>query len=135
MRIADIMTEDPVSVGPENTLGEAILRMLEVGSHHLPVTRAGRLVGMLSDRDLSPNARAHLPDVESLLSELTQPVSELMSERVLSLTPDRDVVDAVDLMLEYSINAVPVVDPGSDVLVGVVTSYDVLRHARQRLWG
>ncbi|HLB39156.1 MAG TPA: CBS domain-containing protein [Actinomycetota bacterium] len=47
------MTKDPVTMGPEATVAEALDRMLEAGFRHIPITEGGRLLGIVSLRDLS----------------------------------------------------------------------------------
>jgi CBS domain-containing protein len=58
-----------------------------------------------------------------------------MTREVVTLTPDRDLSDAVELMLEHGVGALPVVDPASNRLVGIVSSVDVLRSVKSLIWG
>jgi len=123
------MTTRPVSVSLDTPIFQAweLLRDLDV--RHLPVVNQDReLVGILSDRDL---AVAPLPPLETELlgpdrQRLDQPVSTIMSTDVLAVEAEDDVRDAVDLMIENKVGAVPVVDPEQHV-VGIISYLDVLR--------
>lgn len=136
MQIRDYMTEDPFFTTPEQTIGEAVSMMLQRHVRHLPVLRGGALVGMLSERDVRtaiglPDTNKLLEDPERLLGLLSQPVSDLMSPRVISATFDRDLGECLDLMLEHHIGALPIVDAAGDRLVGIFTYVDGLRALRQ----
>lgn len=134
MIVEDVMTPEAVVVGPTATVYEALTTMFDVGVRHLPVVDEGELVGMLSDRDLRGvwAPPPFEPDVEAS-DPMGQPVSERMSGDVISVTPDTDLREVVDLMLEQKIGAVPVVESGTQDLVGVVSYVDVLRAARDLL--
>jgi acetoin utilization protein AcuB len=137
MRVDEVMSEDPVWVDERANLGEAARKMIEAGVHHLPVLRAGVLVGILSDRDV----RGVSPGVldsgvpAPVLSSAGAPVADAMQREVASVTPDTDLKDVADLMIRLHIGAVPVVDPESVKLVGIVSYVDILRAARELLWG
>jgi acetoin utilization protein AcuB len=138
MLVSDVMTEDPTWVEETTTLGEAVIALLKTHARHLPVLRDGVVVGVLSDRDL----RGSVPLLETLsdgsrglLDRLAQPVAALMTREVVTLTPDRDLSDAVELMLEHGVGALPVVDSPSNRLVGIVSSVDVLRSVKSLIWG
>ena len=59
LRVADLMTRDVATVGPEALFGECIALMEQRGARHLPVVEGGRVVGVLSVRDLLREALAH----------------------------------------------------------------------------
>jgi acetoin utilization protein AcuB len=110
-----------------------LLRTLDV--RHLPVVDdADELVGMVSDRDLGAGlAEAAVEQVlgPTGLSSQT-PIRAVMSSDVLSVEEDDDVGDAVELMLEHKVGAVPVVD-GEGKLSGIVSYMDVLRELAEKL--
>jgi CBS domain-containing protein len=75
-------------------------------------------------------------DIESyerLQVRLRAPVAEVMSANVLTVTPETDLSEIVDLMVEEKVGALPVVETERDVLVGMVSYVDVLRAARDAL--
>ena len=125
-----LMTQDPITLPVNAKVREAarILRTLDI--RHLPIVDAdGALVGMLSDRDLR-NLDVPLMDGGEYLGNvrmaLDASVSSLMSSDVLSVSPESDVAEIVELMLEYKVGAVPVIDPDG-LLVGIVSYMDILR--------
>jgi len=135
MTLADVMTPDPISIAAHAAVRDA-LEELEAGTiRHLPVVEEGSVVGMLSDRDLRPWRQA-LQDVREgnggVAEEILQrPVSAFMRSDVLFLEVDRPVVDAIDVMLDFKVGAVPVVDDGR--LVGIVSYVDLLEILKNRL--
>lgn len=138
MLASEVMTEDPVWVSPETPAGEAIKKLVDSRVHHLPVLEAGVVVGILSDRDLRAGSTwllKALEDPDKLQSALSEPSANLMSSEVLSVAPNSDLKDAVDLMITHHIGAVPVVDTESDKLVGIISYVDVLRATRELIWG
>jgi len=136
VRAEDIMTEDPRWLDHQATTGEAIRKLVESRVHHLPVLRDGVVVGVVSDRDLrsaAPAVLALLEDAATAAERLGDPVADVMSKNVLSVTPDTDAQAVADLMIEHHVGAVIVVDPGSDKLVGIISYVDVLRALRAQM--
>ena len=90
MRVDEVMSEDPVWVDEQANLGEAARKMVEAGVHHLPVLRAGVLVGILSDRDVRgvPAGALDVGVVTPALSSADAPITDVMSREVASVTPD-----------------------------------------------
>jgi acetoin utilization protein AcuB len=130
LRARDLMTENPVVVRATATLGEAARMLQAQDIRHLPVVNADdELVGMLSDRDLRALMIPVLVDDEwigNIRSTLDTRVANVMSGGVLSVTLDADAAEIVDLMLDHSIGAVPVVDADGR-LAGIVSYVDLLR--------
>jgi acetoin utilization protein AcuB len=115
MFVEQVMTTPVVMVTPETLAGQAWELLQEHHFRHLPVVRFGRLVGMVSDRDLRV-ARA-------LADEPT--VGDLGRVDVTTVERDTPVEEASRLMLEQKIGALPVVQDGA--LVGIVTESDLFR--------
>jgi acetoin utilization protein AcuB len=109
----DLMTEKPVTIPVTSTAGQAMRLLESLDIRHLPVLDAGELVGMISDRDLRGVATE-------------ERIAELMAADVISVDTEADVAEVVDLMVEFKIGAVPVVD-GDGFLAGIVSYIDVLR--------
>jgi acetoin utilization protein AcuB len=136
MTARELMTPKPITVTPKASIAEVWELMHERDIRHVPVVDNGVLVGMLSDRDL---ARRNLPRVlaleglDALQRELTTPVVEVMSADVIAVEPDTELSEVVDLLLEYKIGALPVTEPGSGRVVGIVSYIDVLRVLRDEL--
>lgn len=134
--VSEIMTPRPTAILHTASLRSALATMMELDVRHLPVVNEDHeLVGMLSDRDLRGLPYV-IREVDELLGapglELDVPVSRLMSADVLSAAPTDDVRDAIDVMLEHKVGAVPVVNPERR-LIGIVSYLDALRAYRREL--
>ena len=116
MTVADVMTRQLVTIGPETSCEKAERLMEEHRVRHLPVVDAGRLVGMVTDRD----ARSRGGDA----------VARIMTANPVTVTARMRVEHAARLMLEGHFGSLPVVDGGA--LVGIVTYTDLL-HAFVRV--
>jgi acetoin utilization protein AcuB len=121
MVVSEIMTPNPTTIDVGEDLDQALDAMAQLRVRHLPVTEEGRLIGMLSDRDLAP-----LRETASSSSDELPSIASLMSADVASVNQEAEVVEVIDLMLEEKIGAVPVVDEDSGEVVGVVSYVDVL---------
>ena len=116
MTVADVMTRQLVTIGPETSCEKAERLMEEHRVRHLPVVDAGRLVGMVTDRD----ARSRGGDA----------VARIMTADPVTVTARMRVEHAARLMLEGRFGSLPVVD--GVALVGIVTYTDLL-HAFVRV--
>jgi acetoin utilization protein AcuB len=129
MLIKDWMTKDPITITENTSMIKAIHIMSERRFRRLPVVAAGRLVGMVTDRDLkeaSPSKATTLDvhELYYLLAELQ--VKEIMSRNPVSVSQDDTVEHAAQIMLEHTISGLPVMD-GSGKVVGIITQSDVFR--------
>jgi acetoin utilization protein AcuB len=129
MLIKDWMTKDPVTITEDTSMIKAIHIMKERRFRRLPVVSAGKLVGMVTDRDLkeaSPSKATTLDvhELYYLLAELQ--VSEIMSRNPISVSQDDTVEHAAQVMLEHTFSGLPVVDENGKV-VGIITQSDVFR--------
>jgi acetoin utilization protein AcuB len=113
--IRDVMKRRLVTITPETTRADARRLLDEHGIRHLPVVAGGRLVGIVSDRDV-PAERAGTPETVA---------GALMTRNPVTVTTDTRIEDAARLMLDRKFGALPVVDDG--VLTGIVTYTDLLR--------
>ncbi|WP_437594804.1 CBS domain-containing protein [Sorangium sp. So ce1000] len=127
---AELMTENPRTVRVTDPIGEAVDVLQTMDFRHLPVVdEQGELVGMLSDRDLRALQLPYSEDaavVDRALRKARASVSTIMSGNVVSASPDADVTELMELMLDNKIGALPVVD-GEGALVGIVSYVDVFR--------
>lgn len=134
MQIDEIMTASPVTVRESTTIGQAweVLRTLDI--RHLPVVNAdGELVGIVSDRDFAtPPAPPIMTELLGTPSgSLDAAVSTIMTGDPISVEPDDELAEAIELMVENKVGAIPVVDPEGAV-VGIVSYLDVLRAMRDQ---
>jgi acetoin utilization protein AcuB len=135
--VEEAMTSRPISIAPDAPVETAMAVMRERRVRHLPVVDdAGRLVGVLSDRDvrsvilapaidqfLAVETRRHLTEAAATLRDV--PVSRIMTSRVITTTPHAPLAQAAAIMYERRIGCLPVVTGGR--LIGIVTDRDVLR--------
>jgi acetoin utilization protein AcuB len=136
MTARDLMTPNPKTVTPAASIAEVWDLMRELEIRHLPVVEGGALVGMLSDRDLAHLDMARVLAMEgadALRRELTTPITSVMSADVIVVEPETELSDVVELLLEHKIGALPVVEPDTGEVVGIVSYVDVLRGLRDRL--
>jgi CBS domain-containing protein len=126
----DLMTESPAVVDVTATLRTAIERLQALDIRHLPVVDSdGELVGMISDRDLRGLRSPYFlggEDDAAIRAAFDASVASVMSSDVIAVAEDADAAEIVDLMLDYKIGAIPVVDADRQ-LVGIVSYVDVLR--------
>ncbi len=128
MYVADIMTENPVTIRLDGTLREALEKMDMVGCHHLPVLSVdGHLVGVLSERDCrrthhSPT-EMHERNQEDELA-LNLPVRRIMTPAPIIIEPHAPAEEAARLMLVNHIGCLPVMR--GETLIGIVTRSDIL---------
>jgi hydroxyethylthiazole kinase-like uncharacterized protein yjeF len=140
----DIMTPDPVTVGPDMTVTEAAHLMTEKRIGALPVVDGGVLVGLVTESDLiMQDVKLHFPTYLSLLggyifapgaadryeSSLRKAVgatvSDVMTSDPITVTPEALVSDVATLIIERDVARVPVVD--GTTLIGIVSKSDIVR--------
>ena len=133
MKVADIMTKDPLTVAPVETIGQAEDLMNTNKIRQLPVAQGKDLVGIVTDRDIRSFLGGSLfESVEARENALNTKVREIMTTEPMTVSADDDLQEAVELMIEEKIGGIPVVDE-AEGLVGIVTYLDVLRCFLKRL--
>jgi acetoin utilization protein AcuB len=114
--VAEVMNRRVVTVAPDATVAEARRLLDERRIRHVPVVAGGRVVGLVSDRDVRSAARGD--------PECTR-VADIMTRDVLTVSPGARVEEAARLMLAHRIGGLPVLERGE--LIGIVTTTDLLR--------
>lgn len=126
MQVKDAMTRHVTTVEPTTSVLAALRLMRRDGIRHLPVVDDEHaLIGIVSDRDLTPATRT--PPAPNVRSRL---VRQLMTSPVRWTRPDDDLVTATRQMLAWHISALPVVEHGR--VVGILTTTDCL-HAMLKM--
>lgn len=115
MLISRLMTPNPTTVNSRDYLQAAATLMKEGGYRRVPVVDGGKLVGIVTDRDV----RRHVGYLDSTR------ISAAMTPDPHTVTPRMSVEDAARLMISHKIGGLPVVEDGK--LVGIITTTDVLR--------
>lgn len=134
MRVRDLMTQNPITIGSDDSLEVAMSQMISHHIRELPVVDDGELVGILTERDLKmalgPDARRM--DLDAIdPRQLDGAVDWFMTPGVETVDADATLAEATDLLLSLKVGALPVVD-GFDKLVGILSVTDVLKEARRR---
>ncbi len=129
MFVANRMSKNPITISPDTTVVQAADIMKAHKINRLPVLDHGKLVGLVSDGDItrvspSPATTLSQYEISSLLDALK--VREVMSKRVIAINADATLEEAAYLMERNNISGLPVVD-GSGAVVGVITARDILR--------
>jgi CBS domain-containing protein len=145
-KVADLMTANPIVVRPQTPLAKAIELLAKYKISGMPVTNDDRqLVGVISETDLmwqetgveSPPYIMFLDSViylqnlnryeKEIHKALGQTVAEVMSDRAIDITPRRTAKEAAKLMLEKNIRRLPVVEPTTNFVIGILTRGDIVR--------
>jgi len=126
MFVADWMTKKVFSIGPEESISDAAAIMKDMSIKHLPVVKGGKVVGIISDRDIKEYVptKATSLDVYELhyLLQKTK-VKEIMKKKVIIAPPDMPVEEASMLMHDSNIGCLPVVE--KDKLAGIISDRDI----------
>lgn len=119
MSVGDVMVTDVVTVEPDVNVRRAVRAMNDFEIGCLVVVEAGRVVGILTERDV----------LKRVVDEGRKPeetsVREVMSKPPITISPDADLETAIELMFKHKIKKLPVVENGK--LVGLVTFTDLVR--------
>jgi acetoin utilization protein AcuB len=134
--VRDWMTGNLVTLSPEARVAEALTLCRNRRIRHIPILEEGRLVGIVSDRDLR-DASPALGDPERTRTLQETRVADVMSREVITVDPHDSIVNAAQQMYELKIESLPVVAEGpvaggesavaDEELLGIVTSSDVMR--------
>lgn len=125
--IREHMTAGPHSIGKEQTLADAHRAMRAHQIRHLPVLHGGRLVGIVSERDL------HLIETLRDVNPAEVSVEEAMTADVYSVEPDAGLEATAREMAEHKYGSAVVMEKGK--VIGVFTTIDALRTLSQVLRG
>lgn len=136
MTVQEIMRTPVVSIAPEAGLDRALVMMRTQRIRHLPVVQDGRLVGIVTDRDLrlsmvEKDGPQNAP--KGLYLPALTKIKTIMVEDVKTITALDTVGDAANLMSKFKIGCLPVVEGSSKHVVGIVTETDMLRVLAQLL--
>lgn len=128
--VKDWMSSPVVSVSPITSIGNAHQILKERGIRRLPVIDRNKLVGIITIgdvREASPSDATSLSiwELNYLWGQIT--VEKVMSRDVITVEPDAPIVEAARLMLENKVSGLPVIDPDSGAVVGILTESDVFR--------
>ncbi|MBO8183173.1 MAG: M50 family metallopeptidase [Archaeoglobus sp.] len=112
VKIMDIMSHDPLTISPETKVGEVLELMLAQKHLGYPVVEDGKLVGIVTLKDISK-------------ASAETPVAEVMTRDVVTISPLSSAFEAFKLINEKKIGRLPVVDEGK--VIGIVSRTDLMR--------
>lgn len=116
MHIRDVMTPNPRTVTPNDSIQSAARIMRDEDTGAVPVVENGRPVGIVTDRDIV--VRAVAED-----GQLNRPIREIVTGSIVSATPEMSTREAAELMSEHQVRRLPVVE--NNRLVGIVSIGDL----------
>lgn len=138
MNVSQLMTTDVVTVRPDTSLKDVAALLSTHRISGLPVVQDGEVLGVVSEADIVFKERGPARAAEGVLAKLrsrrrehgiakldARTAGEAMTAPAITISPRRRVAEAARLMLDRSINRLPVVDDGA--LVGIVTRADLVR--------
>jgi CBS domain-containing protein len=133
-RVRDVMTRDPVTLQVDEDLDLADMLMRLARIRHLPVLDQGRLVGLVSARDLL-RAQAGEDASAEEQQDMRRWVKAgwIMTRGIQEVEPDMPLLEAAQLMLEHKYGCLPVVEGGK--LVGILTESDFVARTVRELEG
>jgi acetoin utilization protein AcuB len=129
MPVKDWMSKDLITIDEDTSIMKASKVMKQNEIQHLPILRQGRLVGIVSDRDLkeATPSKATMLDIHEMYYLLDKIlVKSLMSKDLVTISPGATVEKAAAIMLKRRISALPVLDENG-VLTGIITKGDIFR--------
>ena len=120
-KCSDVMTRNPVSARPDDTVASVARLMKENDIGPVPIVddnKSKRLVGIVTDRDLAIKVVAAGRDPQST------PVKDVMTTNVITCRDDDDIETALDAMSTQQLRRIPVVDKGN-MLLGIIAQADI----------
>lgn len=125
MKVAAVMTKNPVIAAASTYLSEVARKMLDNDVGEIPIVHDGKPIGVVTDRDIVVRLVAHGQDPKQVRAE------ECMTSPALTVEQDADLKECAELMARERIRRVPVVDAGGN-LCGIVALADLERRADTR---
>jgi len=121
MKVSEVMTTEVETIGSEQTAREAASFMLRADAGSIPVCENGKVIGIITDRDIAVRgiAEGRGPDT---------PVSQLMSDGIICAHEDEDIDTVAQRMSDEQVRRLPVVN-SDDQIVGIVSLGDLSREA------
>jgi CBS domain-containing protein len=125
--VRDVMTQDPFTLEPEDSLMKAVEMMRLRGVRRAPIVLAGMLVGLLVEGDLKRAEPSTLSDSQDHFIKVMEetPVSRIMIQNPMTVGPDTPLLSAAETLHTTKYGALPVVEDGK--VVGILTDNDLIR--------
>lgn len=118
IKVGDAITKNPITISPEATLKQCADLMAKKHIGSVLVEEKGKIVGILSEQDIVRKAVAKGTAGK-------KKVKDLMETNLITITPDKDIFDAIRVMRDYNIRHLPVMNKNE--FLGLVTMKDILK--------
>jgi CBS domain-containing protein len=128
MKVKDVMHKGTTTVQLDTPVREIAKQMLKFDIGAIPVRANGKLVGMVTDRDITCRALANSGKVDAMTAK------DVMTKKVISCSPEDDIASAVKTMEAKKVRRLPVTDSGKGV-VGMLSLGDVSHKVSKQLSG
>ncbi len=125
--IQEAMTPNPTAGGPDTSAQEAARQMQSEDVGALPIVEDGKLVGVITDRDLAIRVLAEGKNTDT-------PVGEIASKDIVTIDPQQSLEEAARLMAEHQVRRLPVVEEDGK-LVGILAQADIAQSGHDTLTG
>ena len=125
--VREAMTPAVRTAGPTQSLVEAARLMRTEDAGSIPVVEDNRLIGIVTDRDITVRGIAEGADPK------TTTVAEVASQDVVTISPDQNLDEALSMMARYQVRRLPVVEDGN--LVGILAQADIAMEAEEKQAG
>ncbi len=122
-KVSEIMTSKLVTIDKNSPIREALRLMKKKSVSRLLVTSKGKIVGIVTERDLVKRLGS---EKERKLSDAHIYVSSCYTKKLITIKKDKDISEAAKLMLKYGISSLPVVDENGEI-IGIVTKTDLVK--------
>jgi CBS domain-containing protein len=116
--VGELMTSEVLTVAPEDTIGETAQKMVELGVSSAVVSDYGRMIGIVTERDLTRAVAGRVHTSEAR-------VREWMTPDPITLARDASASEAAQIMLENRFRHIPIVE--DERTIGIVSIRDVAR--------
>ena len=126
--IRDVMTSSPCTIDADKSVAYAAKMMREEDVGLAPIVEGGKLVGMLTDRDIAVRVAAQGRDPDQVK------VVEVASKQLVTIDPEQDLDEALRIMAQHQVRRLPVVEEDGR-LIGVVAQADIAREGDDSMTG
>ena len=125
MKVQDVMTYDVQTCGPETNLATAAMQMWKGDFGVMPVVTAGKVIGMITDRDICMAAATKHRDPANIR------VTEVISGEVYGCSADTDIREALEIMRKKQVRRLPIISAEDGSLCGILSMNDVALRATE----
>ena len=129
MKVQDVMTYDVQTCGPETNLATAAMQMWKGDFGVMPVVTAGKVIGMITDRDICMAAATKHRDPANIR------VKEVISDEVYGCSADTDIHEALKIMRKRQVRRLPIISARDKGLQGILSLNDIALKAQDNRAG